>query len=680
MIQKTIRYPNHTQFPRTEVVYATVPFAQGEWDGQAGLQIVNEQNVPQEGLVLPFGARWPDGTVRYAASLCRVQLDPNTTKFYRVVDGTHALPEFQFSQSIFAGIGANAPKLRIKVDGAWQETQFGGNLTLIEANKLRHVFMSRQRMGNFVVDMKYYVMARQQLVKFELSITGSNPANTLYSYNYEEMILESGAPNVMHIRGMPRRQVTMPAQFQSFRLMPSNGSFGDGQRQAWYGEMVPALNLEDNASIATALAAVAMPLYGMSLDWRDSRAFAAFGTLQDSDSTIPAVKWGQIGQIANQLWSFMNSNGTPWDDNLLGVTKTPGQTGGQRDFGCIEGGEVLDVGAAELLDAYLFMALEETKRPGHFHEVDGSPVRSIMHPNWVVWSGQTHFNSSVSPDRLGKTMPNFGNNTFGWFGKDLEHHSSNLLSMAALLTGSYMLLDEVANEVELYLAGHTLPSQKPGWSTNDKFPPRGFGRPHHAMVNHYFLTNRQDLRQRMLARFQEVVMPQWDGATRQPVRNWTHVRDDRVLGVTVDAWVPWNEVLGFMGAVALYNATHDENVRNLMVAWGQTIINYGWKATRDGTGALTNVELGGGIRWNNSGEPITAAQYNDPASFIPAGGGLLLWGTPALQVIARHPEVFGQQAAGLALEYRDWLRNNYYVAQPQLPYNEYGRWQAIDII
>lgn len=680
MIQKTARYPNLTPFPRTEVAYATIPFARGEWNGQSSLRMTEEGGAPLEAVVFPFGARWDDGSVRYAAALCRLTLAPNETKVCHVVDGSHPVPDFEFSQAIFAGIGVNAPTLRIKAGGVWYGTQFGGNLIPIEANKMRHVFMSRQRLGDFVADMKYYVMSRQQLVRFELTITGSNPSNTLYSYPFEEIILEAGAVNAMNIRGMARRQVTMIDQYQRFRLMPSNGTFGDGQRQAWYGEILPALNIHDQPQILNALAAVTLPLYGMSLDWRATKAFAAFGAIPVPDSNIQTVKWNQIAQIASQLYGFMNSNGTPWDDNPLGVTKSPGQTGGQRDFGCLEGAEVLDASVAELLDAYLFMATEETKRPGHFHEMDGSPIRSANHPNWVVWSGSTHFHSGVSPDRLGKTLPNFGGNTFGWFGKDLEHHSSNLLSIAALLTGSYMLLEEVLNEVELYLAGHTLPSQKPGWSTNDKFPPRAFGRTHHAMVNHYLLTNRQDLLQRMMARFQEVVIPQWDGATRQPVRNWWHLRDDRVLGSTVDAWVPWNEVLGFMGIVALYNITHDTNVKNVMTAWGRTIMSYGWRATRNSQGQLTNVELGGGVRWFNSGEPISATQYNDPTHFVPAGGGLLLWGTPALQVISAHPEIFGEPTASLALEYRDWLRNNYYTATPQTPYTEYGRWQAIDII
>lgn len=44
---KNIRYPNHSDFPRAEVAYATVPFDQGEWDGRTSLVLKdgNDQQV-----------------------------------------------------------------------------------------------------------------------------------------------------------------------------------------------------------------------------------------------------------------------------------------------------------------------------------------------------------------------------------------------------------------------------------------------------------------------------------------------------------------------------------------------------------------------------------------------------------------------------------------------------------
>ena len=674
MINKQIRFPNLSNFDRTEVTYTTVDFATGEWDGQSPLVLQDSAGEQIDSLVEPFGARWDDGTVRYAKLLARLTIPGQTTQVHNLVDGQLlAKPRYRTHPAVLAAAGANSPALGIKVNGNWEWTQFTGGVTLLEHNRLRRVYQSRHRMGNFVVDMKYYISSQQQLVKFELAVTGSNPDNTLYSYPFEDIRLLSGAGNLMNIRGMRRRGVEALEPHVDFRLMPMNSYFGNGQKQVWYGEMMPSIDLSDTSQASNGLAALNFPLYGMSTSWKDTNAYASFGIVQPPEGSNP---WNHAHGRYHAFNSYMNDNGNPWDSYLLGLAKTAGQTGAQRDFGCIEGGEVLHLGAAELLDAYLFMATEDTKRPGHYYETDASPVRHANHPQWVIWSGQTHWHTSVSPDRLGKTLAGPGDVHHGWFGKDAQHHSSNLLTMAALLTGSYMLQDEADVEMEHYFAGMTLPSEYPGWSTSGKRAPRGFGRNTHAVCNHYLLTGREEIKQHMLNRFHEVCDVQWDGADIAPVRNWGHVLDNRVLNGLVEAWVPWNETLGFVGVVALYNVTHDPVVRDLMIAWGVALVEYGWLATRDGPNLL-NAQVGGGVKWNPDGSPLTPAQYLDPALFEHAGGGLQLWGTPAIKVIAENAALFGQTSE-LATEYLAFQRSNY---QPQPhAFAEYGRWEALAIM
>lgn len=672
MINKDVRFPNLCNFDRTEVAYATIDFAAGEWDGETPL-VLQDQGSDIDSTIEPFGARWADGTVRYARLLARLTILANTTQILQLVDGELQNPEpFRLHRSLLVGAGANSPALGIKVDGNWEWTQFTTDYSVLEVGRLRRVLQSRVRIGNFVVDMKYYMASRQQLVKFELAITGSNPDNTLYAYPFEEIRMVVGGRSLFNIRGSEKRAVVHVDLHKDMRLM-SNDFFGDGQKQVWYGEIMPDIDLRDQTQLANGLAALNFPLHGMSKSWSQTKAYASFGVIPQPES---GQGWEVVEDNYHTFSNFMNDPGGYWDTYLLGLAKTAGQTGAQRDFGCIEGAEVLSLGAAELLDAYTFMATAQTKRPGHYYEADASPVRSADHPQWVVWDGRTHWHFVVSPDRLGKTNPIPGPGNHGWFGKDWQHHSSNLLSMASLLTGSYMLKDEVDTEMELYIAGMSLPSRLPGWSTTGLLAPRGFGRASHAMCNHYLLTAREDLIEHMLLRFQEVVNVQWDGATRDPVKNWGHLQDPRVLNGLVPGWVPWNETLGFVGIVALYNVTHDPMVRDLMVEWGNTIVKYGWRATRDGV-VLTNALLGGGVKWNENGSPLTPAQYLDPALFEHAGGGLQLWGTPAIKVIAENPMTFGLEGSNLASEYLAFQRGNY------LPSNhifsEYMRWEALDI-
>jgi hypothetical protein len=670
MAKVGIRIPNTTNLPRNEVVYTTVPFATGEWFGHEPLVMVDESGNKVDAYLEPLGAKRQDGSYRYGKLLSRVQLEPNETKYYTLSNGTPDKPApFEFNSKIFSNGNPGSLLLTIKRGDKVLTCNFSENVRLIEDNRMRKVFESRVRLEDFVVDFKLYIMSQQELMKFELSIAGSNPSNTAYTYSFDEIRLAAIGNAFVNIRGLEKRGVKPVTLYKDYQLMSAD-YFGDGQKQSWYGELVPALDINDLPALAAALAFIQQPLYGMSTSWNTKDAYAAFGTIQQPNKVSTTEMWSQTTNQYRSFDSFIRSQGTPWDDYLLGVTKTPGQTGSQVDFGCLEGGPILYLGAAELLDMVLFLATEETKRPGHYYEMDGRSVKSSSHPNWIVWDGRTHWSVGVSPDRLGKTAPDFGGHFHGWLGKDWEHHSSNLLSLAALLTGSYLLLDEVNNEVELYLAGHTLPSTKPGWATNGRGAPRGFGRTHHAMANHYVLTNRSDLVERMIARFKECVVGTWDGAIRSPVRNWMHLRDDRVLGRTIDAWVPWNESLGLMGAVALWNVTKEQSVKDFIVAWGNTILNYGWRPSYV-DGNLAYVGIGQGVEWFDSGRALTSEEYWNGRSFIDAGG-LSLWGLPVLKVIAENPSVFGPDSAAKAASYLGVV-----VKTTSLPFDDFGKWTAI---
>jgi hypothetical protein len=679
MAKVNVRFPNLSKTPRTEIGYAALPFYKGEWDGLTPLVARGDDGKEVDCYIEPMGVRWEDGSVRYGKLLARVTVDSGQTKVLTVSDGRPVImTPFQLSHHFNSPLGIGALRLSIKTASGWLNTTFNQNLTILEDNRLRKVFQSHHRMGDFVVDLKLYLMSNQQLVKFELSVTGSNPATTEVTYPLEEIRLIVDGNSYINLRGIPRRGIEVVAPYKDFRLM-KNDYFGNGQKQAWYGEIVPALDFTNQNQVSNALAAVDYVFCGMSTDWAIKEAFASLLAAQKPDVLGVQGYWNQLISQFGQYHDFMQGSGNAWDDYMMGVTKTPGQTGAQEDFGCLEAGAILYMGAAELLDPIYFMATEETKRPGHYYEADGSEVKAANHPNWIVWDGVTHWHAGVSTDRLGKSLPNYGGNTHGWNGKDWEHHSSNLLSFASLMTGSYLLLDEVNHEIESYLSGHTLPSEKPNYSTNGRFAARAFGRTHHAMCNHYLLVGRQDLLNRMIARFNECVVNQWDGATRSPVKNWEHIRDDRVLGSTVDAWVPWNNSLGFVGAVALYNITRLPQVKELMVGWGNTIMNYGWRATIVGgaTPVVTALAIGGGVRWNEDGSPITPEQYNDPAYFVD-GGGLSLWGLQVFEIIRNNPTMFGQQNADKATMYAQYMRSQH-IPNPNAPFSEFGQWVAIKL-
>jgi hypothetical protein len=669
-----MRFPNLSNADRTEIAYATVPFAQGEWNGVVPLKMTKD-GKDLDSVIEPMGARYLDGSVRYGRSLTRLTIPANQTIETMVVDGVPSFDSPFIIHPTIKSLSPNSvPIIGIRNGSSWINSTFATNLILVEDNRLRKVFQTKERLGNFVADLKIYLMSNQQLVKFEISLTGSNPTNTLFTYSFDEIRLAlSGPNNYINVRGMNRRGVTIVDPYKIFRLMSGPGYFGDGQKQSWYGEIMPSLNASDTTQVSNARAALEHCLYGMSTDWTAKGAYAAFGTTQQPERGNTTEMWNDIANDYNNFKGFTDRVGDPWDDYLLGLTQTPGQTGGQRDFSMLEGGPELFLGAAEVLDLYQFLATEETKRPGHYFEYDCRNVNSIVHPRWIVWGGRTHWHTGVSTDRLGKTDPDLGGYFHGWQGKDWEHHSSNLLTFAALMTGSYLLLDEVNNEVELYISGHTLPSMLPGWSTNDRFAARAFGRTHHAMVNHFLLTGRQDLKTRMIERFRQCVVNFWDGATHTPVKNWLHMKDARILSADIDAWVPWNESLGVVGAVALYNVTQDTQLLSFLVAWSVSIMKYGWRKTVDANGAIASLYIGQGVQWYATGQP--PVDYTESTQFIPAFG-FETWGIAVIKVIRDNPGVFATEDVAMANEYYNYLYSH---RDARDIFSDWGRWSAIKL-
>lgn len=675
MMNKNARFPNLAQEDRTEVGYATIPFKSGEWNGKP-LEIVDESGVPvSDAWIYPFGAKYDDGTYRYGALMSRLDIPGLSERALTVRNATSPLtePTFRYSEGLISSSGFQI-FVAITKNSNVNSTGFS-KWESLEDNGMRKVIRSRSRIGHFVAVLTLYIYNNQDLMKWELDVVGSDPLTTDRIYDFDELhLLIMGDDHYLNVRGAARRGITVISPFKHFRLMKrSDGIFGDGQKQSWYGELV---TVSKSAQVAySAAAALAFPLWGMSKDWvRDGEAYGALGVVPDTP--VPLPKGGHQAVISKyvNVWKYINSQGAPWDDYPEGLTKAPGQTGSQFDFGIFKGWDILHTGMAELVEVYRFLATEEAKRPGHYLEENGEQVTSANHPRWVTWNGVTHWHFGVSPDRLGKTDPNAPYNTNGWNGKDWQHMSSNLLYIASLLTGSYQLRDEQQHEVEFFLAGHTLPSQFPGWSTNGRGEPRAFGRTHLALLHHWTVLDRQDIIDKMMDRFKQVVKNAWQGSVTNPVQVFNITTDPRVFPNKQQAWVPWNEHFGWIGIAALYRITQDKEVKQMMVDWGDTIINWGWRIETNGSATP-----GHGVKWLPGGAAITPQQFFNPDYWLPANS-FNEW-MAAVTVFAKDCNLFNAPTRARAQQIYDYIsgvrmRNYNPVTKP---FDTFGEWTAIDV-
>src|SRR5690606_39163750 len=413
----------------------------------------------------------------------------------------------------------------------------------------------------------------------------------------------------------------------------------------------------------------------VATNWKSSKAYGPFCYLPEPPPWI--TDGGRAAAITTRElfldWYLLR--GEAWEDRPLGLLPFAPATGTQPDFGV---GKLVDVfysGMPFLIEAARYSAGEEAHRPVHHREADGSPVLAENHPMWVVVGGRTAWSASVSPDRLKPDPhPSGRDKTHGWTGKDHEHWSSLTLAAAYLLTGSHSLRMEVDNEIELYLASHTLPSMRPGLPSNHMGSGRAVGRTLLTMSWMYLVTGREDVAERMRRRIEECVVPQYVTLTEPgPVRPLRIRPPDARAISTGEQWVPWEEAQAVMGLEACHRVTGSENAHVVAFTVARNLILYGFRVD------FSNTRVGYGIRWIPGGLPLLPHQLNDPEWAVWPSKLFNMWSLPATRLAIRWATTYGEplmlSRAQKILTATEELREPPRVGP--LLWDEYAEWDAV---
>lgn len=145
---------------------------------------------------------------------------------------------------------------------------------------------------------------------------------------------------------------------------------------------------------------------------------------------------------------------------MLGVTPNSGVTGSQEEqcFGANGAEAFVDHpwAPAAVFVRYL-VAMTYSRRPCHWREVWGELLDWNGHksPRLVLLSGQPHYSSSVSPDRLGMERQTTEAERHGWYGPDREHWLYGSLWFAAQVTGSRLLQFLIEAQARVVWFGET---------------------------------------------------------------------------------------------------------------------------------------------------------------------------------------------------------------------------------
>ncbi|MFM1873691.1 MAG: hypothetical protein RL398_3113 [Planctomycetota bacterium] len=656
---------NLAPFARREVVAVAVPFAQGAVQSLPALHVDGCPTAWE-----PFGARWPDGSLRVALCLFEAEIEPLRELRVALRDGAGpALPDGDVPMptgkiEFVAKRGGKAFRV---------EPQRVADL---ERNPLRRVELRRARLPELGLVCELHVRAGrgQPHAYVELATFFSDPTTAAMQVDLDELAVETDGVALFchHAARLAVRQSLLPNGSRAELLRGT--SLGDGQGLRRVGALCPPLAADGSLRDDTLKAASLAPLLGAA-DWRASGAFGAFGVVPEPPPWLAGDRLRAHLAARHRAYVEAPPVDDPFAQGPLGLAKFAGQTGDQFDFGVVK----LSAVAASGLPSMLFEAeasvLQEACRPVHFYEADGSPVDPAKRPDWIVWSGRTHWHGEVSKDRLGKPAepPKF--EAHGWTGKDRQHWSSNHLGAFALLTGSHWARAELANEARLYLAGQTV---DPAKSTSGPGAPRGAGRTLHAATWAYLATGDGRLLERMQQRLDRVHLPGW------PTRELASDRvrpfavnkpDPRMLDGKNAYWNPWQDAIAATGFAAAYRITGNAAARELAEGLAQNVVRHGWRVDERCMVALA-------MRWHD-GEPIPAAAFGDRGEVQwPDSSGFAEWALPAVEIARVAAEAAGDTAlAARAEEIQRRVRSNR--RQPPFRAPEFGgydrqaEWDAV---
>lgn len=637
----TIRLDNATLQDRSEPSFfqTIVPFQRGAVQPDTALRL--DDGSPCD--IVPFGAPWEDGSVRTARVRGWTTMLAHSRKEIGVELDTGAVARASI-------VTPSEPPALISA------MKFAPWATTSAPTGTRFKVHGRSPDGELVLTLEAEVAPSGAHLYWWFTACWSNPLNPNVNWTMPYTLSLPAIPGtIASCYWQSQKQVSAvyePGGGTRIDFLPAGTVWGDGQMHCWRGAMVIGPPTE------TGIAALQQPLWAIATaeSWRDSGAWGAFGDVPYRPF------WWSSDQVGLD-WVLRSIKGRdlmprdPWHEGRLGMVKVPGATGDQADFGVMNCVGAICIGEPLALDLYLEDSLQDSCRPTHFCEADGSVVRAANHPHLVLWDQRPHFNIPVSPDRLGKGpsgspfafsgaadrprwdrdladdeaawLFGFGPATttdfHGWWGRDNQHYSLNLQACTYYLTGDPQLEILIEHECETWLSQQRIPVPplRPGWPGTGPDAARAVGRTLLTGAWLYLSTGRADIRARIIDRVELSIVPAWFGASVQPpgARPFMIMpTDSRQLPIVIGSpgvfW--WQEGLAVYGLEAAFRVTGYQPARDLAVELARSCCDYGWQWRNNNLDAqVANVSV-----WVGGGD----VDRYDPLMFQPADGtDFALW-------------------------------------------------------
>jgi hypothetical protein len=546
---------------------------------------------------------------------------------------------FKYHKWVADDFRALLPNIGVVDDGqisnsvTWTSNLDIQELTLVEKTNVHHRWFLRVAMPSTGLVFEWWADINHDdpVIQFWGKVIWSDREDPRESKKFKHLLLRSGEFVSLDFRKNLGSSNPQKIDGKWQVLLGSDIEMRDGGGIPLVGSMLAFVGpggipvdpeIDDKKDFESLLAALGGPVNGVCHEW-DGQWLANKWIPRRSD--VAQMHLDAKNELARFQSKMQQTEG--WGAlTMVGIQNNPGTTGDQEDFGATKGIYAVSTRDPRHIQLYQQSIYNDLYRGFmHYEVIDGKtvPLDIERHPNWITWSGRTHWHTGVSPDRLGKTESNpFGDE---WKGYDDQHRSQNNLAAYIQLSDDPLAMDIINHITTTDMASYRVRFRSPGAA-------RAQGRMAGCLANFLTLVDdgkvKNDIIKHLNLKFEVIEgldTYNFPGAVKVIGYNGPDGRKPifDANGDLLPTWSVWEHGLALVGLYNAHKANPTALSEEVLTTLFGTIVDQGCFEADDGWWLVSD-------QWYRNGEPIPGGLHKDNTFLDYGRGGVNGWTKAAI--------------------------------------------------